>query len=44
MVNRAVDLVAQEMSTSTIYVTHHEDELPHCITRILRLKDGRVVP
>jgi molybdate transport system ATP-binding protein len=41
-VNRAVDRIAGEMPTSTIYVTHHEHELPACITRVLRLRDGRI--
>lgn len=26
-----------------IFVTHYEGELPTCVTRVLRLKDGRVV-
>jgi molybdate transport system ATP-binding protein len=41
MVNQSVDRVAHEMATSTIYVTHHESEIPSCITRVLRLKNGR---
>ncbi len=44
MVNRTVDRAAHELATSTIYVTHHESEIPSCITRVLRLKDGQVVP
>jgi molybdate transport system ATP-binding protein len=44
LVNRAVDRVAGQKSTSTIYVTHHEDELPACITRVVRLQDGRLLP
>jgi molybdate transport system ATP-binding protein len=30
-------------STSLIYVTHHEDEVPRCITHRLRLDRGRAV-
>jgi len=29
--------------TSLIYVTHHDDEVPRCITHLLRLDGGRVV-
>jgi molybdate transport system ATP-binding protein len=43
-VNQAIDRVAAAMTTSTITVTHHEHELPACITRVLRLRDGRIVP
>lgn len=43
MVNRAIDRVARETSTSTVYVTHHEDELPACVSRMVRLDAGRVV-
>jgi molybdate transport system ATP-binding protein len=43
-VNQAVDRAAREMMTSTLYVTHHAGELPSCITRVLRLRDGRAVP
>jgi molybdate transport system ATP-binding protein len=42
LVNRAIDRIAQELPISTIYVSHHEDELPLCITRILRLEQGRI--
>jgi molybdate transport system ATP-binding protein len=44
MVNQAVDRAARELATSTLYVTHHEGELPACVTRVLRLKNGRSVP
>jgi len=39
-VNRAVDRVAQELRASSIYVTHHEEDLPSCITRVVRLRGG----
>ncbi len=42
MVNDAVDRASRESHASIIYVTHHEDEIPSCVTRIL-LKSGRVV-
>jgi molybdate transport system ATP-binding protein len=37
-VTLAVDRVASEGRASVIYVTHHEEELPSCITHILRLE------
>lgn len=43
-VNATVDRIARETRTSTLYVTHYESELPSCTTRVLRLKDGRVLP
>lgn len=43
MVNDAVDRAGRESHASIIYVTHHENEIPSCVTRILRLKSGRVV-
>jgi molybdate transport system ATP-binding protein len=42
-VTSAVDRVATEGRASIIYVTHHEEEIPSCITRILRLDAGRVL-
>lgn len=44
LVNQAVDRVALELPVGSIYVSHHEDELPACVTRVLRLRDGRLVP
>ena len=41
--NDAVDQVGRENHASIIYVTHHEDEIPSCVTRILRLAAGQVV-
>lgn len=43
LVNDAVDQVGRENHASIIYVTHHEDEIPSCVTRILRLAAGQVV-
>jgi molybdate transport system ATP-binding protein len=42
MVNQAVDRAARELDTTSIYVTHHEHELPSCVTRVMRLQSGRV--
>jgi molybdate transport system ATP-binding protein len=41
-VTLAVDRVAREGRASVIYVTHHEEELPSCITHVLRLEAGHV--
>jgi molybdate transport system ATP-binding protein len=38
----AVDRVASVGRASIIYVTHHEEEIPSCITHVLRLEAGRV--
>jgi molybdate transport system ATP-binding protein len=40
-VTSAVNRVASEGRASVIYVTHHEEELPACITHVLRLENGR---
>lgn len=44
LVNQAIDRVASELPGSSIYVSHHEEELPSCITRVLRLERGRLAP
>jgi molybdate transport system ATP-binding protein len=41
-VTAAVTAVASTGRASIIYVTHHEEEIPACITGILRLEAGRV--
>jgi molybdate transport system ATP-binding protein len=41
-VTAAVAGVASEGRASVIYVTHHEEELPSCITHVLRLEAGHV--
>ncbi len=38
-----VDETARSTAAGLIFVTHHRDELPQCITHRLRLKAGRVV-
>ena len=37
----AVDRIASEGRASIIFVTHHEEEIPTCITHVLRLVAGR---
>ncbi len=37
-----VDRLVQRTGASLIFVTHHAGEMPACITRVLRLKGGRV--
>ncbi len=39
----AVDGVASAGRASVIYVTHHEEEIPSCVTHVLRLDAGRAV-
>jgi molybdate transport system ATP-binding protein len=41
LVTSAVDRLASEGRASVIYVTHHEEEIPACITHVLRLAAGR---
>jgi len=36
------DRIVAETGASLIFVTHHADEIPRCITHALRLKGGRV--
>ena len=38
----AVDRVVEQTGASLIFVTHHNDEIPHCITHRLRLTLGMV--
>ena len=40
---QAVNRVAETMSTTLVYVTHHFSEMPDCITHVLKLSRGRVV-
>jgi molybdate transport system ATP-binding protein len=37
-----VDRVVSQTGASLIFVTHHADELPRCVTHLLRLHGGRV--
>jgi molybdate transport system ATP-binding protein len=39
----AVDRVASGGRASVIYVTHHEEEIPACVTHVLRLEAGRAL-
>jgi molybdate transport system ATP-binding protein len=38
----AVDRLVLQTGTSLIFVTHHQDEMPGCITHVLRLSAGRI--
>jgi molybdate transport system ATP-binding protein len=39
---QAIDRVGSRLNTSMIYVTHRTDELPHGVTHVLKLNEGRV--
>lgn len=39
---RLIGLVGRKTSTNLIYVTHHVDEVPSCVTHVLRLRKGSV--
>jgi molybdate transport system ATP-binding protein len=41
-VNTAVDEAARSGRSRVVYVTHHAEELPACITHVLELREGRV--
>ena len=43
LVLESVDRAAETECLAVVFVTHHHDELPSCITNTLRLDDGRVV-
>ncbi|HET7896625.1 MAG TPA: ATP-binding cassette domain-containing protein [Flavisolibacter sp.] len=38
-----VNAVCAASNTTLIYVTHNQEELPACVTKVFRLKDGRQV-
>ena len=38
----AVDHLVEHTRTTLIFVTHHPDEMPQCITHALQLRAGRV--
>ncbi len=38
----AVDRVVSQTGAGLIFVSHHEDELPRCISHVLRLSGGRM--
>ena len=37
-----VERACAAADTTLIYVTHHVEELPDCITHVLKLRHGRV--
>ncbi len=41
--NALVDRICSHPRRTLIYVTHYDDEIPACVTRILRLDKGKVV-
>ncbi|MCC6486041.1 MAG: ATP-binding cassette domain-containing protein [Candidatus Hydrogenedentes bacterium] len=38
-----VNAIGSQTDTTILFVTHHEDEIPPCITHALRLRKGRVL-
>jgi len=38
-----IDFIGSRTATDLIYVTHHKDELPACITHVLVLDKGKIV-
>lgn len=42
LLNNLLNLIAENSTCSMIFVTHIPDELPECITKHLKLKDGQV--
>ena len=43
MLKNLLNLIAENSTCSMIFVTHIPDEIPECITKHLKLKDGQVV-
>jgi molybdate transport system ATP-binding protein len=41
MVLELIDYIGRETHTNILYVTHHEDEIPACISHRLRLDKRR---
>jgi ABC-type molybdenum transport system ATPase subunit/photorepair protein PhrA len=39
----AVDEAARGGRSRVVYVTHHAEEMPACITHVLEMNEGRVV-
>lgn len=39
----AVEKLVAHSNASLIYVTHYPEEMPHCITHVLRLRSGRAM-
>jgi molybdate transport system ATP-binding protein len=40
---RIVDIIGRRPSTGMLFVSHHSEEIPACVTRRLYLNEGRVV-
>lgn len=36
-----IDDIGKQTKTHLLYVTHHQDEIPSCVTNVLRLEKGR---
>ena len=43
LILRAVDRMIEKTGAALIFVTHHQGELPECITHSMTLKNGRVL-
>ena len=43
LILNAADKVVRDTGAHLIFVTHHADEMPRCITHVLRLRGGRVI-
>ncbi len=43
MLKNLLNLIAENSSCSMIFVTHIPDELPECVTKHLKLREGRIV-
>ena len=43
MLKNLLNLIAENSTCSMIFVTHIPDELPECVTKHLKLRDGRIV-
>jgi len=41
-INNILDGLCEDKSLTMIYVTHHLDELPHAVTYVMRLREGKV--
>lgn len=40
LVLKTIDRIGSRTETDLLYVSHHEEEMPACISRVLRLDDG----
>jgi molybdate transport system ATP-binding protein len=39
---RILDAICNHLDTTVIYVTHHPEEIPQCVTQLLQLENGQV--